>query len=266
MLWLSLAFAAPGEGSLAVEGERLVGATVERVEVHHEYERYWLRYAEGALIPAELTRSTPGHEGLCGAHGLDLYPRAELGEGVVADVTGPMRTLCERLATRPVRLEARRGEAAEPGTVRVDFGDRSLPVSGGPVDFLVGALGIAMVGLLGIAFRFGQKLVLAERAELALVALVAILARWGGEPGIFNGEGAAYEKITLAWGVDQGSPYGGGFAALFGPALAVLGRAPEHLFALNSGWGALAPILLWILARQVGGRGVAFAAGLLLAV
>lgn len=119
---LDVAFAqAP---ALLVEvGEVLPGAVVARVETHPEYLRVWLRYPNGALVPAEITTSTEGNEGLCAGGGAALYPRDDLAEGPrPADTVAPMLALCTRLAAHPPALRARgatgdipaAGEAARP--------------------------------------------------------------------------------------------------------------------------------------------------------
>lgn len=258
MIWtlltpLLLASPAPA-GALATVGEALPGAVVEAVEIHPEYERYALRYADGSLVPAEVARSREGYPGFCRANGLTLYARAELAEGPVpADLAPPMDALCARLAERPPTLRETVGEAP-PSPAR-----RATPLL---------AVALAWVLAAGWAAARGLRaLPRAERAELFAVAAVGIVARLAFSPtGIWNGAGAAYEKLAFAWGTSEVCPYGDGWAALMGPLVALFGRAPDVVFGAVRVWACLAPPALWAVGRLAGGRAVALGAGLALAV
>lgn len=260
---LFLLASAPAQApSLAVEGEALGAAVVERVELHPEFQRFWLRYPEGGILPAEVTFARPGHEGLCTAGGATLFPREELLEGPrPADVTGPMGVLCERLPARiptferPAIQAPRRASGGAPPP-SADYGtlaDRTAP----PVPRAFDAVGLALAAatlaaLAGPARAGWRALAGGERLAVAGVALLGLLVRLVASPRtIFNGEGAAYEKITQAWALDASNPYGEGFGTLYGWPLYALGRAPEALFGLNLAVSALVPPLVWVAARRL---------------
>ena len=278
MLFLAMAKAADPVEVLAEVGDALPGAIVERVELHPEYQRYWLRHDDGGgIFPAELTRSAVGFEGLCEAHGLALYPREELGEGPrPADPLLPVRALCARLADHPVGLRARVGgdpaatlRSTEPVPDPASYRLQLYPLHVVVVAWLCALL----VAVVGPARRAWAALGNGEHAELVGVTLLGVAVRFALSPdGIFNGGGAAYEKIVLAWAVDVDSPYGLGYPALLGPILAVFGREPRILFEVVRAWACFAPPLLWIVARLVAGgtrvpaRAAALGSGLALAL
>lgn len=260
---------------LAAEGERLGGARVERVELHPEYQRYALRFDDGTVLVAEVTFSRLGHEGLCAAGGVTLFPRPELTQGPEpADTRAEVDALCARLVARPPSLAARQEHYSPREATRPEQID--LPVQGPPLLVPLMAVVAVMLGLAGwVAARTLppalRALAPGERRELALVGVVGLAARLGCSPrGLFNAEGAAYEKLTYAWGLSQSNPYGEGFNALYAVPLWLLGRSPEALFALNVAVSAVLPPLGWALGRRLAGRGdprtAALATGLVLAL
>lgn len=257
MIWtvlVPLLHASPAPaGTLAQVGDTLPGAVVESVETHPEYERYFLRYDAGPLVPAEVTPSREGYPGFCRAHGLTLYARVELAEGgVPADLAPPMQALCARLEARPPDLREPIGEATA-----------APPKRTSPL-LAVGALWV--VAAVWAGARAARSLPWEERRELIAVALVGVLARAAWAPtGIWNGAGAAYEKLVLARGALD-NPYGDGWPSLMAPLSALFGDAPGVVFGAVRAWACLAPVAMWVVARLVGGRPVALAAGLVMAV
>lgn len=246
-------------------GEALPGAAVERVEIHPEYERYWLRYPDGATIPAEATRATPGAEGHCTAHDVTLYLREDLGQGTPTDAAAPMAALCARLVEHAPTLRAR-GEfvpGPSPGLPPAPAlpRDTGRAVQLGPLHALL--VGVGLLAAAGL--RHLGRLGAADRRALGLTVVAGALAAASAHAGIFNGAGAAYEKIVLAWGVDVDSPYGEGFGVLHGPWMALFGRDPGTLFRTQRLLAAAAPPLLWGLVRIHADRRAALAAGLGLA-
>jgi len=258
-VWL-LAFALADDvpGAHAREGESVGGATVTRVDVHPEYHRIWLQGAGGGTAPVELTT---GQGGLCDVAGVTVYPRPELGDGGAVDLTAAGLELCRRLAERPLTLRERGGfvptaspELGVPPTV-----PREVPeVRPNPLHVVV----LAFLGL-GLALVVRARRAV-DGAMLAVTAL-ALGVRLLLPGGTWNGAGAAWEKFVLAWGADEGSPYGEGWPALMGPALAWWGRDPETLWALNRLWSAAAAPLVLAVGRTWLDRRAALAAALLAA-
>lgn len=302
------AAAGPGEaaGLVAVGdtvGSGAVSGVVARVEVHPEFHRYWVRFEGGAVVPVELTTRAEGHEGVCDGGSVTLYPRGDLAQGEPpAGYVTAFSTLCGPLAAHPPRLRERVGvkgapPEGEPGarlpTEGFTAGEapptgvlgRLLPFGRGdatalpPGDrplvwtrwhlvaaaFLVG-LGVALAGP---GRRAWIALPARERWEPVVVLLVAAAARALWAPAyLFNGAGAAWEKVRFAWGVLDGDPYGGGLPALLGPVLALGGRTPAALCAADRVIATLGPVALWALVRLAPGArpGAALAAGLALAL
>ncbi len=255
-----------GVGALARVGDALPGATVERVDLHPEYERYWLRYGDGALIPAEATRASAGSEGHCTAHDVTLYLREDMGQGQPPEATAPMAALCGRLVEHPPTLRPRGGVVSEvapptPPPLVAPRRDTARAVLWKPLHAVVAGLVLA----LAVSVRRVGRPPREARGDAALVGVLALAAALLGKPGIFNGGGAAYEKIVLAWGVDVDSPYGDGFGVLYGPVLGLLSRVPGVLFALNDAVAVCAPVLLWGLVRLHADRRASLTAGIGLA-
>lgn len=263
--------------TLAEPGEAVADAVVERVELHPEFQRYWLRFPGGGVIPAEVTYTRPGHEGLCEAGGVTLFPREELGERAEGvDSRAAMDALCARLPERTPAVGPVQTDTPTPAAPAAHEAMEPIDIPPYPVALMGVVAATALVAgvvLAGEARRGIGALAPAERRELGLVALVGLLARLLASPrGIFNAEAAAYEKIVLAWGISTTNPYGEGFNALHALPLWLLGRTPDRLFALNLGWSALLPPIAWYLARvaagsradpRVAGLGAGLAAALL---
>lgn len=244
--------------TLAAPGEVVGDAVVERVDLHPEFQRYWLRFPSGGRIPAEVTYTRPGHEGLCEAGGVTLFPREELGERVGGvDWRAAMDALCARLPERVPVLGPMETDAPAPPPPAAHEAMEPTDLPPFPVALMgVVAATVVLAGvvLAGEVRRGIRALTPIERRELGLVVLVGLLTRLLVSPrGIFNAEGAAYEKIVLAWGISSSNPYGEGFNALHALPLWLLGWSPDRLFALNLGWSALLPPIAWYLARVAAG-------------
>lgn len=270
----------PGPGAPAalwVEGERVGDVSVARVELHAEYQRYWLRLPDGTLAPAEVTTVSPGHEGLCGREGVDLFPRPELAEGPDGRPAPPpegfaarVDPMCARLAEAPPALLAHgaSGRQDSPGVT----GD--VPPPGEPgggawagawaalTRGLAAICGLGAVALVAAAARGagGAGAGRSGRRDLALVLLVALGAHLAfAAPGIWNGNGAAYEKLRYAAGWTEGVPYGPGMAAVHAAPAALWERLgagavplPERIFLQNGALSVLGALLLWALVRVDG--------------
>lgn len=206
----------PIDAGLVAHVEDSVGtAVVRRIESHPEYQRYWLEDPEGKAFVAELTWADGVHHGLCEAHGLVLFPRPELVEGDLAAVT--VQSWCDVLAaTKPenVTLVARGHQGP--------LDPASAPAPSGPtaprwLTELVAASGLlAAVAFLWTIRREGGKL-------LAIFVAAAAFRLGTSDAVLWNGGGAAYEKLLLAWGEMRGAPYGGGYTVWMAPAVRLMG-------------------------------------------
>ncbi len=214
-------------GEIAAVGDIIGYGRVVRVEVHSEYERYWVDSAGGTL-PAELTTADPVHEGLCATHGLTIYPRYDLGSGKTDSID--LSPLCERLAASDARLRPRTGTPESP-----------IQASAGAVGRYLGAL--AVVGLVAALTTIRRW----TWRPIAIVVVALCVRLAVVSPGIFNGGGAGYEKLGIGLGWEWGTPYGPGFAVVMAPFVAVLGATPSSIFTGNLVVAALAPALLYVL-------------------
>lgn len=116
-----------------------------------------------------------------------------------------------------------------------------------PLHLLVAAVG---AGAVWMALRAARRGAWREPAAFTLLALVLRLVV--SRRGLLIGPDAGFGRLVLAWGVDLEHPvYGGGFAALTGPAHAVLGTSPDVLFGLNLLLSAAAVPLAWGGARAL---------------
>lgn len=225
--------------SLGAVGERIGAATVERIEAHPEYQRYFLRLDAGGLLPAELTRADGVHEGLCQVDGLVLYPRLDM--AAPGTDAGAAAGLCDRLRERTVSLRARGEERPLPeGWVQ------AITV-GRPARWLASAILLA-------ALLSSLALIRRLRWEPFLAFAAATALRLPFSPrAIFNGDNAGYEKLLLAFGQEGRSPYGPAFEACMRPWVAVLGPAPGTIFTANLVVAGLAAAVAWALGARVGG-------------
>lgn len=219
-------------GEIAAVGERIGAAHVIRIDAHPEFERYWVGSEKGVL-PAELTTADPDHEGLCGARGLVIYPRYELGSGAMDDID--LSPLCDRLANSTAQLRSRGAVEGAPVAMRADGVGRGL-------------MGLGTIGLVAAFCTMRHWRPRAVGIFAAALALRMVLA----EPGIFNGGGAAYEKLGIGLGWEWGTPYGPGFAVVMAPFVALLGAVPTTIFAGNLILAAMAPALLYVVVRRFG--------------
>jgi hypothetical protein len=242
---------------LAEAGEVLDGAVVTRVELHPEYQRYWLRQPGGGEAVAELTT---GAGGLCEAAGLTIFPRGDLsGE----DGRAGMEPLCRRLTERPPQLRARPAEGGPatptdgpgaPAPGRAEGRPTLEPPRLRPGTAVL-RLALLLIGLLGLrAARLDRTLL--------LVGATAFLVRLALSPeGLVNGALAGYEKLAAAR-FDTDSPNGAGWPALMGG----LPRWPDSVFGMNLLLSSLAPPLLAALVRRSAGGRAGLAAGLFFAL
>ena len=252
-LILGVAVTVPAEassGRLAEPGETLPGGVVvQRLEVHPEYQRAWLRFPNGSLVAAE---AVGGAGGLCEAGGVTLFPRLDRVTGTVPeDPAAPMMALCGRLGD--VSLRAIGG----PPALRT-----------GPIVLWFAALLFAACGaMVGVVRGAWNRLAAPDRREFAAVCLVGALLRLFLSPRtLFNGGLAGYEKLTLSWGTDVGAPYGQAWPAVMGLVQWAFGRTPEVVFGFNLAVAAILPPLVWALARLEFGRDAARWAGLVMAL
>jgi hypothetical protein len=280
MLWVLLAGTGWGaepelHGALADVGDALDGAVVTRVETHPEYERYWLRQADGRESVAEMVT---GADGMCEVGDLTLFPRPELG---ASNGTVGLQALCARMAERSPHLRARRGEGSgeEPirglggapdgasgGATEEGSGPESeavaLPRSPGPRDVNAPVVPSVLHGalLLLVALAIGRAR--PDRMLLG-VGAAALAARLLCAPmGIVNGNLAGYEKLVLARGTLAVPPYGEGWGALMG----LVPGWPDSVFRVDLLLAVLAAPLLAALVRRAAGARAGLAAGLLFAL
>ncbi|MCB9793081.1 MAG: hypothetical protein H6741_10180 [Alphaproteobacteria bacterium] len=273
LLLLPLALATP----LAEPGEDIEGCRVEAVEAHPEYIRVALRLPDARTLSVEATRAAGG--GACTHHGLTLFPRWELlGEQVEAEDQPPVvRRLCERLEAHGQDLDLSPPRSSEDAPASAPGGDPSWTTPGPytPPTYtwlhgaLLALLGSALLTALGPGRRGWAALAREERRDLLAVAGISLATRLLLSPRMllwapFFG----YGRLTEAWGIDPRHPlYGGGFGALMGPLSRLAGYSPDVVFGTNLLLGALAPPLLWMLARLLlPGRLPALVAGLGLAL
>ncbi len=261
-----------GEGALAGTGETLGDAVVVGVETHPEYERYALRQPDGAVAIAELTTGTGG---LCDVGELTVFPRADLAEGVTGTVG--MDALCVRLAERRPTLRSRIGPeaglvAAPPpegapgaGASRPAFADAEgagevrspgareagVPRVDTPLRFVILALAV-----LAVARARPDRLLLGVGAA-ALVARLVLSPR-----GVTNGALAGYEKLVLARGTMDRSPYGEAWGALMG----ALPGWPDGVFWATLALATASAALVAAITRRAAGPRAGLAAGLLFAL
>jgi len=84
---------------------------------------------------------------------------------------------------------------------------------------------------------------------------------------IFWGPFFGINRLIEAWGAyEPVALYGGGYSAIMAPISALSGHDPRAVFFTNLALAAAAPPLIWALARMLGGRRAALAAGLALAL
>jgi hypothetical protein len=213
-------------------GERLGEATVARVEVHPEFERYWLHRPNATALPVE---ATPGTNGRCAAAGTVLQPRWELADPSPADEAALVE-LCARLAAR---------QPAWGAAVETPTGGRGV---------LRACLVVALAAGLWTCWRS------ASRWTLAMVGVAALGVRLAVSPRVLlNGENASYEKLLLAWEARVNALYGAGWGVLNEPAVAVFGPRAEAVWATNLVASSVAVAAI----AAVGGLPAALLAGLL---
>ncbi|MCK6502825.1 glycosyltransferase family 39 protein [Myxococcota bacterium] len=257
-----------GPGRWLGVGEAVGPATVVRVETHPEFERLHLEAPGQSLPPVEVVEEKGGRAGICSHHGLTLFPRWELvgpvpedpwheGERPPATVEEQVHAaLCARLDERGEGL--RLGPtitAATPGSMpSADGGGpgaERLGIPQAPVGYLRG-VGAAVVALtVGLALAGARRLDRPGWRDLALVAGLSALARFGlASPVVFNGGLAGYEKLVMAMGLSS-SPdlYGQGWPTVMAPAVSLLGAEPATVFLANRLLATVAPVALWAALR-----------------
>ncbi len=248
----------PAVPTLAETGESLGDARVERVEIHMEYQRYWLNQPGGGVAVAEVVR---GAGGLCEVDGLTLYPRPELG-GAVGTVG--MAELCARLEAEGAGL----GEGRTAGAIRERRGgagedgeqDPAPPRSPGPSDAAAPRVWSPLHGVLAALLALALARIRLDRMALG-VGAAALLVRLGCSPrGVINGALAGYEKLVLARGTSGTPPYGLGW----GTEMGLVPGWPEGVLWANLTLATLAPPLLAVLVRRVAGARAGLASGLFL--
>ncbi len=220
-------------GALAAVGEVVDGATVATVTTHPEFERYTLEKGGGTLV-VELTLADPVHSGLCAKDGLALFPRPDLVSGELADID--LAAWCARLGDVASSKQIAR-IAATPGA--------PLAATPGPESStLPWALGLAAILVIGLATWSARS---AWRGAL-LAGLGALAVRLACvEPGTFNGAGAQFEKLLLAWGELRGSPYGPGYAVASLPMRLALADTPDAIFTSNLIYSCITVVFLYVL-------------------
>jgi hypothetical protein len=266
---------------LASVGETIGGLPVVEVVEHDEYEWVKLELPDGEVLTVELTRTHPGNPGLCSSHGHSLMPRWELldREVSVEDQPPAVVALCARLEARGETLDQAnlQGSSPDARAGEVHTRQRVAPTERPrPFHWLHGvllALAVACgIALLGPGRRAWGKLGWGERAELGLVAAVAVGARqWLSPRAVLWGPNFGVGRLVEAWGLTPDHPlYGGGFSALMALPSAIFGWGPDTVFSTHLAVAALAPPLLWALVRAAmppaRARAAALIAGLALAL
>lgn len=279
-----------GDGHLVAVGEVVGRATVQRVELHREFERVHLVAPGHTLPPVELVREGPSRRGICAAHGWTLFPRWELvgevpsdpwhlGERPPVSVEEQVHAaLCQRLEDRGPQIvlsprpasvapEVDAAAAAPPtGTALPPppAAETSAAVSG-----LLAALpwAVSLLGLVGAVLGL-RRLDRGGWRDLALVFVASALIRLFLSPAeAFNGALAGYEKLAMGLSL-KGSPtlYGQGWSALLAPAVDGFGAEPSTVFEVHRAMAVLSPVLLWATLRALMGPAPALLGGLALAV
>ncbi|MBM4368957.1 MAG: hypothetical protein FJ102_22265, partial [Deltaproteobacteria bacterium] len=240
-------------GALASMGEVIDGATVTTVVSHPEFERYTLQKGNAEFV-VELTMADPVHAGLCTAGGLSIFPRPDLVTGELAQVD--VAPWCTRLD------EAARSEKI--GRIAVAGGDTLVAppaADGRALPWALGAAAILAMGLAAWRARSAWREALLAGLGALAVRLLCV------EPGAFNGAGAQFEKILLAWGELRGSPYGPGYAVASLPATLILGDTPAAVFTSNLVYSCVTVVFLYVLvAREAASRWAGAAAALSLSL
>ena len=267
-----------GDGHLVVVGESVGPATVERVELHREFERVHLSAPGQTLPPVELVREGPDRRGICSAHGWTLFPRWELvgevptdpwhlGERPPESVEEQVHAaLCQRMEARGAQIELSRNPGAPPQRADPLLPDRvaeAVPLGwAAPLPWLIAGLGLLLAGL-GL-----RRLDRSGGRDLALVLGASALTRALLSPAeAFNGAMASYEKLAMALNL-KGTPtlYGQGWRALLAPAVEQLGAQPATVFEAHRLLAILSPLLLWAALRATLGPRPALLGGLALAL
>lgn len=263
MLVLSLAaYAASPQlvdaGALGHVGEQVGGGEIARIEQHPEYERYWLRGADGRELAVEVVLSDGVNAGLCEASGVTLFPRPELSEGDPADVDAA--AFCERLSRNPPKL----GRVAIAPTPAVSPVVEAVERTASRLWTRLVVMAVATLGLVAVALTaFRARRSLTWGFGVPVVIAMALATRPGA---LFNGAGAGYEKLIGAWGLEHRGPYGEGFAVVMAPAVELWGTTLDAVFWTNAALGVLTVAGVWALARGESTPRVATAAALIYAL
>lgn len=238
------------EAVLGKQGEILEGGTITRIEVHPEFQRYYLTWPDQTGIAVEIRRWDREHIGLCRSGTQTLFPRPELQVPVPESPNGSAAydVLCARLESHPFPEDP--PSASSFRWINLDLSP--LPSSLYAVG-LLGALALLLAG-----FRAPLRLI-----EGTAWALFGLLLRWVlVKPGIFNGAEAGYEKLVIGLGRMHNSPYGNGFETLLAPWLSLTGPTPAGIYTANLGMSALGVGLIWAWGLAEGGLTTARAAAL----
>ena len=243
----------------ALLGPLPAGTTLERVETHAEFRRYYLRADRAYVLEA-----TPHREGtpVCTGGGVDLWVRLDLSEDAESFVWDPLPPVvteaCARLATHaPVfgpPLE-HKTEYQAPLTDGAPW-QPLPPWRWRPLHAVV----IPFLALL-------VWLVPRDRTALA-AGLLALAVRVGLSPTtVLLGGDAAYERLLRARGLWDPDPYyGETWPSLLGLLWKATGQPEPFVHAANIGFSALTVVFIVALARRVGASPfAAAAAGVLLA-
>ncbi len=264
----ALALASPGpvgveaDAPAGVEAALLeplpAGTTLERVETHAEYVRYYLR-AERAFV-LEVTPDRDGQPVGPGG-GAALGGRRDLWVDAARFVGARLpRVVAQagaRLADHPPTFAPEKPRGAE---ARADDAPPWEPLP----EWRWRPLHAVVVPFLALLAWFLPRDRVAVAAGLGALAVRAALSA----PTVLLGGDAAYERLLRARGLWDPDPYyGETWPALLGLAWRALGRPDHFVHAANIGFSALTVAWTVALARRAGlsGRGVAGAAVLLAA-
>ena len=229
-------------GLLANVGAALGSATVVRIEAHPEYERYWLLDESGRSFAAELTRTDGVHQGLCEAQGLVLFPRPELVHGELAPITvEPWCATLAQLTPGQAKFVDRKSELAHAARWNGFDSPALIALTSGSWQWASACGAIALAALVWTVRK--------DLSRFAAVVGAAGALRMGlADPQIWNGSGAAYEKLLLAWGQMRGAPYGSGFESWMAPAVHLLGANFAAVSVTNLCFSSLTVGLMYRLA------------------
>ncbi|MCB9778834.1 MAG: glycosyltransferase family 39 protein [Alphaproteobacteria bacterium] len=303
----SAARADAGPAGMVAEGDRLGPAVVTAVELHAEYERIHLSVGEVVLPPVELLAVRPGRSGMCVHRGRTAFPRWDMAEerpwptdpedAWIEGERAPQNpeeeafaAVCARMESteaRPLQIVVPTGPAAGeappadgPRPSEQPSDERTWPeteATAAPapapsvrpawVSFAVaGALGVG--GLLALSLGLGGMREPGVKRDALALTVLGLVARVGAGPwSIFNGGGAAWEKLALAMGLRVPPDlYGDGYALLHQAGSLGAGVTVGSALGVQLLLSVLAVPALFAVLRALHGPLVARAGALALAV